>query len=553
MKWHATFFMTFQSTEDVIAFIKSHQTIDEWVKTARKNHKTLKALVTGDGFHEELIERIEKIESADRAVARKKYSKDIRDMFIRVMQPRLSIFSSYGGSVTNEITSEKTKERLDKHLTNFKGQKSIKKYLSENFFRLEDTDPNGLIFVEYISDENIYPTYKSIKDIRWYESNGQMCESLLFEPKTVMIGSVQYQKWRVVDDEWEYCVLQNGDIWMIDEEKTFRHPFGNVPAIILSDVQITGSEVRVSPIWSIEELSKDYARDKSIKTIYKFQNGFPRHWRYEKPCRTCHGVGKTGEDICATCDGTGHLRVSDVTDTTIVSFPREDEPIVTPNLEGFIAPDLETWQRYTDDLKETESLIESTMWGTHRIQEGGNETATGRFIDIQPVINRLDSFTDNVEWVHNKLINWVENWVNASPKEDQEYKIIYGRRFIIESPDVVLDKYSKAKSDGDNNTILDKLLNEFIMSKYQNDPQMLAESEKKIKVEPYIHNSIKEVFDIFGKDEAEKKVLFQKFWIDADKSKDVDQLNKDFDDYILDNTVKTEEQQSNQQNNIENE
>jgi len=179
--------MAFQSEEEVIDFIKKHQNTEKWVTVARENHKVLSALVLGKKFHEVLIRRIEKIESADRAVARAKYSKDIRDLFDRVMQPRNGVFTASGGSVMDDMPKGKNKEKFFKSIKHFKGQKSIRQYLAENFFRLEDTDPNGILFLEYISNKNIFPTYKSIDDIRYYKSNGQLLKVLLFEPKSASL------------------------------------------------------------------------------------------------------------------------------------------------------------------------------------------------------------------------------------------------------------------------------------------------------------------------------------------------------------------------------
>ena len=70
----------FQTQDEVIEFVKVHskKTL-KWISDARKEHETLKALVFGENFHKELITRIEKIESEDRAIARKKYSKNIRN------------------------------------------------------------------------------------------------------------------------------------------------------------------------------------------------------------------------------------------------------------------------------------------------------------------------------------------------------------------------------------------------------------------------------------------------------------------------------------------
>lgn len=514
----------------------------KWVTDARENHKTLNALVLGIGFDKVLIEKIEKIESEARAKSRKKHSKDIRDMFHRVMQPRTSIFTASGGSVTNDISSKKNKEKFIGHLTHFKGQKSIKKYLSENFFRLEDTDPNGLIFLEYLGKEEIAPTYKSINDIRTYKSNGQLLEVLMFEPVMVKEkdGSASaHQEWRVVDDKKDYRFLENGGVFTLIKEKTFDHPFGKVPGTILSDIQVTGSELRASPLFFIEALAKDYARDKSIKTIYKFLHGFPRHWRYESKCRLCQGTGKDGTKICKVCNGKGNLRINDVTDITIIELPREDDPIITPDVEGFIAPDLDTWRQFNTDLRDAEDLIDSTMWGTARVKEGGGkETATGRFIDVQPVMNRLDNFTDNVEFTHNQLAGWVENWVNGSPVENSKFHITYGRNFIIESPAAVLEKYTEAREKGDNNTILDKLLDEYILSKYQSNPMMLENMQTKRIVEPYIHQSINEVFEIFGSTEANKIVLFVDFWEQVERNdKTPEELKKEFDTFFTTNNT----------------
>ena len=539
--------MEFKDETEVINFIKKHQKAPLWVGAARKNHTTLNALVTGKEFHKVLIKQIEKIESSDRAKARLKYSKDIRDMFDRVMQPRTNVFTASGGSIHNDIQNKEQKEKFIKSLAQFKGQKSIKKYLSEDFFRLGDTDPNGLLFLEYNEDVDIFPTYKSINDIRYYSSNGQLLESLLFEPKTITNGVLSFIEWRVVDDKKDWRVIQTGSSYVVSEDGTFEHPFGEVPATILSDRQETGSELRVSSLFPVEELSKDYARDKSILTIYKFQHGFPRHWRYVKECRNCQGTGKTGQgDSIAACGNCtdGIVQRNDITDIQTLEMPRDsDSAIIAPNVEGFVSPDLATWTQYNEDLRSNELLIDSTMWGTMRVKQGGSETATGRFIDVQPVKNKLDTFSDNVEWVDNQLSEWVENWVNGMPKEKSEYHKSYGRNYIIESSDVLEDKYNKSRESGANNTVLDKLLDEWILSVYQNNPILLDEMQKKRLVEPYVHQSIDQVNTIFGAKEANNKVMFVDFWEEADKSKSVKDLNTEF--KKLDNPIENAQSSNN--------
>lgn len=526
--------MTFETSDEVIKILKKNQQVPNWVGAARKESDLLKALVTGEKFNDVLINRIEKIESAERAVSRKKYSKNVVDMMARVMNPRSAVFNAFGGSVRNRMKSK----RLDNFttvLSKFKGQKSLKKYLSENLFRWMDSDPNSVIFMEYKGDEDIYPTYKSINDIRNYESDGQLLHYIIFEPKEVNTGNEVFRMWRVVDGKTDWRIKQRGMDFTVIEEFTFEHPFGIVPAVITSDIQVTGSEKRITPIFDIVPLSEDYARDKSIKTIYKFQNGFPRHWRYEKECRACSGTGKTGEDhsACNACGGEGHLRKNDITDVDIIPVPLDNEdPLIAPHVAGFVSPDLDTWSKMSEELIETEDTAFNTMWGTKRVKKGGNETATGRFIDVQPIMIKLDDFTDNAEWIHNKLAHLVENWLNGAPKDEFDFFISYGRRFIIESPDAILERYTAAREKGDNSTILDKLLDEYILSNYRNNPIMISEMQKKRLVEPYVHQDIDQVNTIFGTEEANRIVLFPDFWEQADRSRTVDELKVDFEEFV---------------------
>jgi hypothetical protein len=520
--------MVFNNIEEVIAEIKANSRTPKWVNESRKEHKELKALVSGENFTELLIHKFEKIESSDRAVARKKYSKDVRDLFARVYQPRDNVFRASGGSVNDTYKSEANKERYLKASRDYKGQKSIKQYLADNFFGLADVDPGGLIFTEYVGAEKIYPTYKSINDIRTYESNGQLCEFVIFEPVDVTVGNRPLKKWRVVDDEMDYCIYQDGETFIEDTEGTFAHPFGLVPCIILSAKQKTGSELRISDLFPIVALAEDYAIRKSRYTIYDTQCGFPDRWRYEKTCRTCHGTGKIGDgETCGSCGG----KSRDVTDVNVVETPREDDPILTA-LSGFVSPDL-AWLSATElTLEKNEDKIDSTVWGTKRISEGGNETATGRFIDVQPVMNKLNTDSAAVEWVHNQLSIYIQSWVANQEIIDNQFYVAYGDRFIIESQDVIIDRYSKSRIDGDNVVILDKALDEVILAKYQNNPEALEKAQKKRLVEPYLHNSIAQVNEIFGRREAAKKVLFVTFWEQADVNKEADVLIKEFKAYF---------------------
>jgi len=519
----------------IISFLEENKKVPDWVGEARRNNQELKALVNGEKFADFLVNQIEKIESNQRAIARKKYSKDIRDLFSRLLKPRENVFQATGGSELINIKSNTIKSQLIEILNNVHGDKSLTEYLSEYYFQMADIDPNGLMFLEYKTkpELEIYPTYKSIKDIRNYVCEGQKIKVLVFEPKMIKTESNTFiETWRIVDEKTDWTVRFVGGIYIIDDTKTFKHPFGEVPAVVLSNKEKLGSKVRLSFIHDIVEVAKEYARDKSILTIYKFLNGFPIHWRYVTQCRDCTGTGKVDGKGCGTCDSKGFLGKADVTDMVNITKPREGDPVIAPNLAGFIQPDLKTWERYELDLDRMEESMERTLWGTTK-QKSKNETATGRFIDVQPVSNELNKYTNNVEWIHNQIANWITNLIDpAKGKKDKLYYKSYGRRFIIETPDVILERYGKSKITSDNSTILDKLLEEFVLSKYKTDVYMQTLMLKKIQIEPYVHWSLKEITETLGIKEATKKILFQEFWKSADTNLSVEDLSKQLNKYI---------------------
>lgn len=512
-----------------------------WVTQARDNSVIYKALVDGENFCDVLINKIEHIESSAKAEVRKKYSKDIRDLFERVMKPRENVFQANGGSEKLILINDRMRDIFIKTQSNFKSNKSVFKYLSEVYFNLSDVDPNGLIFLEYrtqLGSKTIYPTYKSIDDIFEYEPNGQKVEYVAFNPVEKVIGTTTQKVWRLVDDKYDRTISEIGESILI--VKQFEHPFGEVPGLILSEKEKIGTNIRLTAIEKIIELSKDYARDKSILTIYKFQKGYPIHWRFVTQCRTCQGTGRNAKSdtSCNACSGHGYIKNTDVSDMVTIPIPDIDQPNIAPNIAGYVSPDLKTWEQLKIDMKDFEMVMKDTIWGTHlyssqnkNLQE--TETATGRYIDVQPIINNLNIYADTIEYMDNTICNWILNFIDpVKNKLERIYNKTYGRRYIIESPDVILQRYQEAKKSSDSSTILDKLLEEFILAKYKNDQAMQNVMLKKKAIEPYVHMSFDQVNTAFGPEEAYKKELFNKFWAICDENATEEVLKSQFETYI---------------------
>ena len=524
--------MIFKDQEQIFNYIQKNQQTPIWVDDAREYHKKLLALIDGTGFKELLINKIEYLENTEKAIAREKYSRNIKDFYERLLRLTDNIYSSTGGVKRYGHLTPTQTEELERHLADVRGGKSLEGWLESTWLTVYHQDPNGIIFLEYDHDLGIepFPTYKSINTIRNYTSNGQTLEVLLFEPKDLKNGVKQ---WYLVDDEKFYTINQSAESFYIVEDLTFDHNFGIVPAVVNSDIEHIGYYKRLSPIDKIVELSESYALTSSVKTIYGVQQGFPRHWRYASLCPSCHGLGKDGEgNTCGDCNGTGELFRGDVTNEDRFAIPDGEDQIITPG-SGHVSPDLEYLADARIELKDLEDAATFTHWGAI-INTESVATATEIVINTQPVTKRLNKYSDVAENVERILTEMIAN--NMFIEKDKDLRvasIVYGRNFIIESTNAVLERYQLAKAAGDNNTILDRLYQEYLLNKYKSDHIGLQVAINKSKVEYYIHYNDDQILNSFGNKEAQRKILFDEWWktvTNFDQPSEV--LRKQFDDWF---------------------
>ena len=524
--------MVFKTHEDIFKYIKSNQAVPKWVDDARKYHKRLLALIDGEGFKDLLIGKIEHIEGTQKAIARKKYARSIKDFYERLLRLTDNIYSSTGGIKRYENLTDKQIEELTNHLHDVKGGKTLESWLESVWLIVYHQDPNGIIFLEYNAELEILPqpSYKSINTIRNYVSNGQTLEVLLFEPKELDEGIKQ---WYVVDDKFFYTVNQSAESFTIQEDLTFEHNFGIVPAVVNSDIEHIGHDKRLSPVDKVIELSEEYGRDLSVKTIYKFQQGFPKHWRYASVCPTCHGIGKDGQgNTCGDCNGTGELLRGDVTNEDRLTIPEEGESVIAP-ASGFVSPDLEYLADTRTELKELEDTSTFTLWGTI-IDTQVQATATEIIANLQPVSKRLNKYSDVAQRVETLLTEMIANNMFIDKAKDTKVSSIsYGRNFVLETVNTVLERYEEAKEKGDNATILDRLYHEYLLTKYKSDNVGLQIAITKSKTEPFLHYTVEQVQEISGDKEAQRKMLFDDWWKQLKSfEKDSEELRKEFNDWF---------------------
>lgn len=463
----------------------------KWIICAEKDAEKYEVHFNGEGV-EEYLKPNDGWENPQQMKARQELVTSNRFLFENLTRPIDKVFTATGG---NNVYPKK-KDQIIKVIGNIRHGYSIKKWIQNIQANKYYTDPNGLVLFEW--DQNTtYPTIKSIECLFNYQTSGRDVQWVIFNSET----NDKDMFWRVIDEVYDYTYKQSGEIFTLVKEKTFKNPFGRCPAIVNSDIMHFELNRKDSPFAPVIELADHYLRTGSVKNIYENYHGYPIFWAYGQPCKRCHGEGFIhGEgslsglqvpEKCPSCSGTGNTLRKDVTDVIALKPPSGDDPKLAPDIAGYVQPDLETWREMRVELDWLWQLMHFTTWGTSYQRD--QTTATATYIDAQPVNERLSQFSEAFEDMEQKMTELVALFYIKSAND---ISINWGKRFMIESPDVIWKKYIDAKSKGAPKTALDYLLNQFYQSEYANDVESLITSVKLIKLEPFIHLTEKEVKDL---------------------------------------------------------
>jgi hypothetical protein len=478
----------------------------EIITAGVKYNKTMRLHLYGDGMDSHLT-TIEGFETPAIRELRVKYSTNNKDLTSRLKRPIDKVFSARGGSVYYNLSDGQDKKAMA-IAGNVKGGLSVKKWI-ENFWMPHYLDdPYGIIFMEIDQEGEVYPTYKAITSIFSYKYNGSALEYIVFEATKAEKRNANLKEdekiYRVVDDVFDYYVkLENEDVTIL-ENLSYPNFFPRVPAVINSDINNSAGEGFLSLLDDVITLADTYLLKGSIKTTHDFLHGFPKYWEYADDCTTCGGAKYHEAKPCTDCKGTGKRLMTKVSDAKLLNYPQsKDEPMVTPNVAGYVEPSDIYYGIATSELSALESAMHHTLWGSDdqpktpglaTNQQGQTKTATQIVSDQQPKIDRLSQIADSAEKRHKFILDHIiEIKLKEGYIESGGSSVNYGRRFMIESPDAIWDRYSEAKTKGAAVSVLDDLLQEFIETKYQGDPVSMAIQVKLMKLEPFVHLTIQQV------------------------------------------------------------
>lgn len=513
-------------------------------------HETLDLYFNGGDTIAEELAKITNFENASQLTLREKYARSPKDVVHRLLKPFHKVFSASGGSQVVDIDVTNRKDEFTEHLAKLPEGISLNKWMEDYWMEAYVTDPNGIIFIEADEEGMAYPSYKSIRVIHDYTLTWNKFNYLIMDHGEITLDPVDTHEngevvrvYRVVDD------AKDGLYYIKDKEliphgKVINHNKGFVPAILTSDIMEKKTGGRRSFINKIDEMLAEYLRESSVLSVFKFLHAYPKYWQYVGKCTTCHGTGKvedssdaTKKVTCPSCNGKRYNTKTDVSDGIMLPLPKMgDDPVVAPNVAGFATPPIETWDKMGDDLDKQEKRMEFAIIGTHVEREKSN-TATGRFLDEQPVDTALHAFSETEEQIKQTVAHYMARWMYGD--EYGKVTIKNGKRFVFEHPDTLWNKYVDARDRKSPTATLDYLYQEYLRSEYQNDEPMFEQKLKEFHIEPMVHYTIEQLNSISTLDmslQIGQKLCFSDWLATSPEfSKDIESLRKEFLTYFNEN------------------
>jgi len=549
------------------------------IEYARDMSSKLRLHVDGVGVSQ-YLQRINNYENEAQYEAREKHAISNKFLTEELLRPTDNVFSAKGGSKTYKFKTgqQSNVDAFLRKLVNVNSGMSLSEYIENTWFHYHIVDPNGLIFIELPTPEQVdsaldaddlqaKPVYKSIDSIQNYQQNGMLVDWVIFEPHLVQQDEIDNKqvetKWFWVVDEAFYYLyaIVDGELNLV---RSIINDFEYVPAILCSNIPDYVSGMKRSPIHNQVELLNRYLVQNSVLTISEFFYNYPREWTYIDDCGFCSGTGKVAQvsqvaghpvqmQTCPTCNGSGKDDGRDVTDILKLRIPAEGQTKIDPP-SGFTYMPTDAWKNMTESVDRTWDIIYFSQWGT-RVEKGNNanETATGRFIDVQPVHTRLEKYSKSSEKAHAHLANMLGQYY--FPETFETAVIQYGRRYLVETPDQIWEKYLNAKTKKSPVSVLDMLLGQFLESEYRENEDMFLYEYKKVRLEPFVHWEVEVVRSSNSISDLDKsaKEYFNEWALSVKKDDmirlDIEKLRTLFDQYVQQKLllIKEQQQQANEQ------
>lgn len=521
--------MTFSTEQEIYTMLQNNPSRKR-LEAYRAESTELMALVNGQGIST-LMDEIKAFERPEMREVRERLTRSVADFYERILGQRNKVFSAKGGSKVYDMPDAQSAQ-LRFMLNDVRKGMSVEKWIEDVAMRAWDMDPMSLTYMEVNpSTGTPYPTYKSTTDIFDYAFNGRQVEYVAFLLKAEDLAGLKAaglfspepgaKYYRVVDDAKDYIVRQHADGWRI--EITFPNPFGRVPGIINSNLYLFTTDSFISSVHKIKELSREYFRDNSTMLIAKMHQMYPREWGVIIECPKCEGTKKYEGDECPVCHGTGQKNTLTVAERIGVPVEVSAESKVPNPPGGYYSPDIACWDAMNNELSKLYNLAYNTYWGTNTAQQtqgmsvtsSGSTpqqtTATNDLLNEQPKHEKFRMFSKWAQSVEIFITDCMGKVV--FPKSYRGSTIIYGDRYLLETPDELWRSYETMRTKGAPSPALDSALNDVYEAKFAGNPVQLRKHQLLMYVEPFVHYSVSEVLAFPVPDVVKQSKIYFSEWL----------------------------------------
>jgi len=497
--------MAVLSNDDIIALIKKPLATSA-LDAAKELQNRHKLHISGEGFRDILDNTVKGLESGRYSEIKKSQATCTTPrIFAQITNQYGKSFRAQGFSRVHNFSKngEDNNKDFRDYLKDIGGGLSMTELMQSVWFKAMFEDFNGIFMVELPEEESqeakpfikFFPT-EFIHDI---QVNGKRIEYVIFARKIRVKKGENYEnvtEYRVIDDARDVKIIKgsggdiafatvendNGDV-VTDE---IANPWGYVPGIQTSILRgsIDSNEYKVSPIWETMADADSYLSVSNAHVVSVKLHQYPIFYSLPSVCTTCNGeervvtrdkvTGIEESHTCDSCNGAGlapmHQK-GDVSEGILLPEPEDGVSFKAEAPCGYVTPDIESLKDQRDEMMFIEKNIEKGALGTEGVlsNKTKRETATGKEIDFQPLMDELNTFSTAAEEVERFLTEAIGR---IRYKDDYEgSNIHYGRRYFVRGVVSLEEEYLVSKEKGLASSLLKSILEEIIFTRFENNPE----------------------------------------------------------------------------------
>jgi hypothetical protein len=484
--------------------------------------------ISGEGF-DETLKQIEGLESTvDHAIKKDHAQPTTTRIFSQVLNQFKKVFRAQGFSRNHKFKNN-NKELIEDfwfYLKNVSSGLSMQELMEVVWFQADFKEFNGVFIVELPKEQKgdhaePFVDFIPLKHIHDIMVRGKKIEYIIFESEITIKqgqGDKTVKKYRVIDDVADYNFMRDGDVITLmtreefDEdgeivtvEDVIPNTWGYVPCIQPSTVydNLDSDTLKTSHIVHVMPNADSYLSISNSHAVSVKKHQHPIFYSFPVTCPSCNSTGTVeGKDHefleCQKCNGHGSVPFYNKNPGEGISLPEPDENNSVNKAEapcGYVSVDIDSIQDQREELKFEENNIEKGSLGVEGIllNKSKRETATGKEIDLQPLIDKLTFFSANGESVEGFLTNTI-----AKARYGKDYigsDINWGRKFFVRTEQMIEIEYGEAKKNGLPVSALKELLEELYFTKFDNNPKALTRSLLLLELEPFPTSTTQEVID----------------------------------------------------------